>query len=242
MDTWYAYLAGFWDGEGSVSIVRNRANGLSDYHKVIVTLSQRAKHRDVLDQVAHEFGGMVSIRQQPTRIVQAWAEQAVWQLQDKAGIARFLTAIQPHLRIKGRQAALALEFIATFQKAPSLRDALGRIHGRTLSVEEIERRERLRLAMRELNELGPPRVKPSTLPPLDLQHRDRSAVAAIANAATVERGTQRYNARLTDEAVRAIRAEYAAGGVSQSTLAAKYGVSLMLINGVVRGTRWRHVT
>lgn len=242
MNVWHAYIAGFWDGEGSVSIARNRANGKSDYHKVVVTLTQRAKHRDVLDRVCAEFGGAVFLRTQPTRVAHAWAEQATWQAQGKDTIRHFLLAIQPYAVIKAPQIALGLEFLDTFQQSASLRDRLGRVHGSVLPVEEIERRERLRLAMRNLNELGPPRTKPSTLPPMDLRHRDRSAVIAIANPATVERGEQRYNARLTEDAVRAIRAAYAAGGITKAALARQYSVTFMAIQKVLRGETWAHVT
>lgn len=63
-----------------------------------------------------------------------------------------------------------------------------------------------------------------------------------ADDATVLRGAKHPLARLSDEAVRIIRTEYAAGGVTQQALAERYGVSLMLINGIVRGKRWKHVT
>lgn len=236
------YIAGFFDGEGSVSIVRNRAQGKSDYHKIVVHIGQRAKYRAVLDAICEKFGGTVAVRQQTFRIAAGWAEHADWQLQDKPGIDRFLRAMQPHCIIKARQITIGLEFVATFQQATNLRDALGRIRGKMLSANEIEHRERIRLAMRDANELGPPRVKPSTLPPLDIQHRQRMAEDLTPNVATVEHGTQRWNAKLTDEAVRAIRADFAAGGVSKSELARRYEVSDMLIGGIIRGTRWGHVT
>lgn len=237
---WHAYIAGFFDGEGSVTIARVRANDRSDYHKIIVGLSQRAKYRQVLDDICADFGGRVSIANERTRVTQKWAQQAKWQLQDKPGITRFLTAIQPYLRVKTQPVALGLEFVGSFEKAPKMRDSLGRIRGKLLSVDEIEHRERLRLAMRAANELGPPRVKPSQLPPLDVQHR--AARELMIDPSTVRRGMSHTNSKLTDDQVRAIRAAYAAGGVTQTTLSKEYGVSLMLINGIVRRTRWSHVT
>lgn len=242
IQVWYSYIAGFFDGEGSVSIVRNRANGYSDYHKIVITLSQRAKHRLVLDYIAEEFGGTVAIRNQPTRIAQAWAEQAVWQLQDKPSQERFLTAIQPYVLVKAEPVRIGLEFLRTFRAPTPVRDALGRIQGKSLSAEEIERREALRLALREANELGPHRVPPSTLPPLDLRHRQRALEEVVSNPATIERGTQRYNAKLTDDDVRAIRTAFTVGGVTKHFLAQQYGVSDMVIGGIIRGTRWGHVT
>lgn len=238
---WYAYVAGFFDGEGSVSIVRNRSQNRSDYHKLVVRVTQRSKHRLVLDRICEEFGGKVFVRSQQTRVSRVWAEQADWQLQSTEPIRRFFEAIQPYLVIKAAQAELALEFISTFVRAGYMRDSLGRVRDRILPAEQIELREQQRLRMRELNELGPPRVKSSQLPPLDLRHRQVPERFDI-DPSTIERGTKRYNAKLTDDDVRAIRAAYATGDVKQTALATQYGVSVMLISGIVRRTRWKHIT
>lgn len=67
----------------------------------------------------------------------------------------------------------------------------------------------------------------------------------------VFRGEVHPRAKLTDDDVRAIRAEYALSprgrgpssrGVSQQELATRYGVSQFGISQVVRGKTWRHVT
>lgn len=239
MDAWAVYVAGFFDGEGSVSIARVRSGNYSDYHKMVVAVSQRAKYGAVLNRIQEAFGGTVRIAKQKHRIADRWAEQAAWQLQDKASMRRFFTAIQPYAIVKARQIELGLEFLDSFGAATRLRDDLGRVRGRSVSTEIIEHREQIRLALREANELGPPRVKPSVLPPLDVQARPVADLTA--NAATIMRGTKHPGARLTDESVREIRATYAAGGTSQTTLAKRYGVSVMLINGIVRRKRWAHV-
>ena len=48
-------------------------------------------------------------------------------------------------------------------------------------------------------------------------------------------------AKLTEEQVRAIRAEYAAGGITQPALGAKYGVSGSTIGDIVRRETWGHL-
>jgi hypothetical protein len=237
---WHGYLAGFFDGEGSVTIARVRANGLSDYHKIVVAVGQRAKYREVLDRIQAEFGGYVMLRQQESRVRHLWAEHAVWQLQDKRGIERFLAAIQPHSMVKREQIRIGLEFVQTFTAAARARDSLGRIRGKVLTSEEIERRERLRLELRAANELGPPKAKPSILPPLDVQLRRPSEL--IADPTTVRRGVDRYNARFTEDDIRSIRDVYESKGATQEALAAQYGVSLMTINKIVNRKTWRHVT
>jgi len=47
--------------------------------------------------------------------------------------------------------------------------------------------------------------------------------------------------QLDPEAVRQIRARYAAGGVSQQILAAEYGVNQRTVSSVIRRKIWQHV-
>lgn len=55
-------------------------------------------------------------------------------------------------------------------------------------------------------------------------------------------GERVTGAKLTEELVRAIRAEYAAGGITHSELAEKYGVaSRRTIERVVNRQTWKHV-
>lgn len=55
-------------------------------------------------------------------------------------------------------------------------------------------------------------------------------------------GRHRGMSKLTDDDVRAIRADYAAGKWSVADLAYIYGVSKCAIGGVVRGKSYKHVT
>lgn len=54
-----------------------------------------------------------------------------------------------------------------------------------------------------------------------------------------ERGTDRWNAKLTPEAVRAIR--ILGPSTKNASLAAQFGVSEASIENVRRGRTWRHV-
>lgn len=174
-DIWHSYVAGFFDGEGWVTVARVRTGEYSDYHKIIIGLTQRAKHREVLDRISAEFGGTVLIAKERTRVSEAWAVQAKWQLQKKADQLRFLEAIQPYVIVKTAPVRIGIEFIRTFEKAAFLRDSQGRVIGRSLGEDVITNRERLRVAMHEANELGPARVKPSQLPPIETYQRQRES-------------------------------------------------------------------
>lgn len=69
----------------------------------------------------------------------------------------------------------------------------------------------------------------------------------VANAADSRRhgamplGERHGCAKLTEEQVVAIRSRYAAGGVTQESLARDYGVSLGHVNDLVHRKRWAHV-
>lgn len=54
-------------------------------------------------------------------------------------------------------------------------------------------------------------------------------------------GSKHPRARFDEGQVRAIRAEYARGGVIYAELAKRYGVSLGTIGAIINGRNWRHV-
>lgn len=56
------------------------------------------------------------------------------------------------------------------------------------------------------------------------------------------RGSARPESRLTEDAVRAIRDRYKAGGISQSQLGREYGVTQATIFRALHGVCWAHVT
>lgn len=57
-----------------------------------------------------------------------------------------------------------------------------------------------------------------------------------------KRGSLHHKAKLTEDKVRAIRKEYAAGGTSHFKLAMKYDIdSTDTIGKIIRRTAWTHV-
>lgn len=48
-------------------------------------------------------------------------------------------------------------------------------------------------------------------------------------------------AKLTEEQVRAIRAEYAKGGISQSQLGRRYGIKQNTVSVIVNGVNWKQI-
>lgn len=59
---------------------------------------------------------------------------------------------------------------------------------------------------------------------------------------TDPKGERHGRAKLTAEHAVAIRAEYAAGGITQAQLAAKYGLTQPQINRIITRKRWAHLS
>lgn len=55
------------------------------------------------------------------------------------------------------------------------------------------------------------------------------------------RGERHGRSKITADTVRAIRAEHAAGGISQVALAAKHGLDQRLVSRIIRRERWTHI-
>lgn len=108
-----AYIAGFFDGEGCVTISKQterpnakRQNGRSRF-ALQVSLTQ--KSRDTLDWVSLLFGGRVGFHQAKTIKFLCYR----WTLTKKKDQQIFLRAILPFLRLKKAQAEYALQYLET---------------------------------------------------------------------------------------------------------------------------------
>jgi len=120
MDEFVVWCAGFFDGEGSVSIPRGNRAGVSgiaaSQYWLQVTITQN--RREPLEAIRARFGGRVTRMSQPkdkkmSRPIWRWIADA-----DK-GVA-FLLAVRPHLRVKGGTVDIACRFQATMkQNAPA---------------------------------------------------------------------------------------------------------------------------
>jgi hypothetical protein len=67
-------------------------------------------------------------------------------------------------------------------------------------------------------------------------------VADRDNKGRQPRGERNGLAKLTPEQVRTMRAEYAAGGISQPALAKRYGIAHGTIEAIVHHRSWKHLT
>lgn len=92
-----AYIAGLFDGEGSVSLMRKGAT-------FIARVSITNTHDGVLRLIQEQFGGTIYKRQYRGHGQDVWG----WQRNNSSAIA-FLRHIRPHLIIKAPQADLLIE-------------------------------------------------------------------------------------------------------------------------------------
>ena len=100
-----AWAAGFFDGEGSINIVRQkRAHGETINHQLLVSVSQVDPRP--LQYLQEHFGGSIYTRKfkkAEHKIANSWSIRTQ-QAED------FLRAIRPYVRVKGEQIDIALAF------------------------------------------------------------------------------------------------------------------------------------
>ena len=103
-DPFTVWCAGFFDGEGSVSIAAKpprRGVGVSVQYFVVVTLTQNNER--VLLDVKERFGGCVHGPYGPNPNRRQW-------IASRQQAHSFLLAVRPYLRVKAKQADVAIEF------------------------------------------------------------------------------------------------------------------------------------
>lgn len=105
-----AYIAGFFDGEGCISILKTKANGRnrSPRYTLVAVMVQKS---DIPMGELYEEIGLGSIHmQRSNRTDNSYLYH--WQISSQ-GAATFLKCILPYLRSKKREAEIAIEFQAT---------------------------------------------------------------------------------------------------------------------------------
>lgn len=103
--TTYAYMAGFFDGDGTiVATVEPSAECRFGYRtRVVLKCAQHEDHRDICEYFAQVLGCGSIVRSQ-RNVVE-------FTVKSTENVKRVLTILLPYLRIKRRQAALALELL-----------------------------------------------------------------------------------------------------------------------------------
>ncbi len=140
------YLAGFIDGEGSLSLARRRHLGRSDEYSIRVSIYN--SQQSVLEEIHRQFGGIPSaVGSRKPRWKPSFA--LIW---TNAAAAGLLRQVAPFLRVKSEHASILLKFHEHVQDGHRARDCQGRLLA--LTTHELEFRAKIFVRLRELNARG----------------------------------------------------------------------------------------
>lgn len=140
------YLAGFVDGEGSLSLARRHRPRQSTEYSVRIAIYN--SHRGVLEEIRRGFGGTWS--DVGTRYPH-WkpAFALIW---TNAAAVELLTKLAPYLRVKSEHAKVLFRFVEHVQRCKRTRDARGYLS--SLAPQKMRVRERFHRQLKHLNARG----------------------------------------------------------------------------------------
>lgn len=141
------YLAGFVDGEGSLSLNRIPRLGRSTEYCTRFTIVN--SNLWILEEIQKELGGTIAdVGQRNSKWKVVYA--LIW---TNSAAERLLRNLAPILRVKARQAEALLAFADHKDGYKRRRDAEGRLI--PLAIDELEARERYFWCLRGINAKGP---------------------------------------------------------------------------------------
>lgn len=137
-----AYLAGFFDGEGSIFISTEKHNSCPHKLRHHLTLRISNTNSDILHLLFSIFKvGVVKKQPTPEMETKGWTQDWVWVIVSR-GAVNLLEMMLPYLKVKKKQAELAIKFQSLLMKNPK---------GHSITVEEFIERGELRNKIKELN-------------------------------------------------------------------------------------------
>jgi len=155
------YVAGFFDGEGSVSICKKKSrtpNGKTTYE---LSTGIGNTNKEVEDWVAEAFGATCYLKERKSKQNKNWHDFYNIELHGDNAV-RFLTQIKPYLIVKKRQAELAIKFqelVNTGSRLGGYRVNGINIGGNYLNDNDRNQREQIYLEMLKLNKRGKRKVE-----------------------------------------------------------------------------------
>ena len=148
-----AWMAGFLDGEGYISIVKQvRKYRPSPAYRPYVMVSNT--HREALTPFLEEYGGAVykTYEKRVDKSGLKWSDAYHWYC-PVSSTKRLLLDTLRYFKLKRRQAELVLEFIEK-RRTFARRNRNGKFGSAPFAKEEIEFRERLVVQVKALNSKG----------------------------------------------------------------------------------------
>lgn len=106
MQTRLEWMAGFFDGEGSISInVRKSRPRRPEFIQVVITITNCC--REAVESFSAKFGGSITVSKRR----KGWSTAYRWRRVGKSAL-EVLLEIEPHLVVKKEQARLAIKFLS----------------------------------------------------------------------------------------------------------------------------------
>ena len=106
-----AYIAGIFDGEGTVTISSYKASRYGGSQRRLLMVLLSSTDRSVVDYLRETFGGAITI----TKVHDNHKEIRRWTLSSRMA-ADFLYRVLPYLRIKREHAILGLDWQVTMKQ------------------------------------------------------------------------------------------------------------------------------
>ena len=100
------YMAGFFDGEGCVSIGYRKSRNYLQYQMKTITSQAKEEGKQICEWLKINFKGVVSSKK---KLKEYHSSRYEWVLMSKQAY-NFLKQIYPYLKIKKKQVKLAIEF------------------------------------------------------------------------------------------------------------------------------------
>ncbi len=154
-----AYIAGFFDGEGCLTMRRSNRHARGKTGSGVVSVHYRLaldfanKHIGVLKWIQERVGGAIYAKHGPAKN-EKWAPAFALVLWNKADICTVLRSIQPFVKVKVDQVAIGLEFL----ELPAVRvsfEARGKTWPRRVSIQEdLDLREAFKQRLAIVNKRG----------------------------------------------------------------------------------------
>ena len=116
-ETEKAYLAGFFDGEGCITICKSAVGGSStQYHRLVIVFAQTNEGMLKRWQIRTGLGGVYHLKRRNQS--DNWTPSYAWRI-EHGQAETILQLMLPYLDIKAEEARIALLFRSTMKIRPS---------------------------------------------------------------------------------------------------------------------------
>ena len=147
-------IAGFLDGDGCIGIYRVKRRRASSWHYILqlIFAQSREDHAEILKDIQTKYGGfIVKIPKNPEH---PYYHPSFALRMSGEGARRLIVAVQPFLRVRAPQAAIAIKFMDyRLANTGSARKGMS-FRAMRLAPEHLEYYEALRQEMRYYNRRG----------------------------------------------------------------------------------------